>query len=91
MDRRDSAGGAGESLGEAPGAPQSGESMRRGALDTQYGTRSGLKTAGRASSGGSGASGAKDPPAPPSDAGGADDATDGDRDTMTGPRPGRGA
>lgn len=86
MDRGDSAGGAGESLpagsGKVPAPP------RRGAVDTQYGTRSSVKPgqAGRTSSGGSGSSTESDGADPASP----DDSSGGDRDTMTGPRPGGG-
>lgn len=92
MDQRDSAGGAGQSLGDAPGSKQAGESMRRGALDTQYGTDSGSKSggAGRASSGGSGASGGKGPAPAAPNPGSSEESSGTDRDTLTGPRPGSG-
>lgn len=93
MDRRDSAGGAGQSLGEAPAAQTPGEQSRRGALDTQYGTVSTSKTgpAGRASSGGSGPSdaAATAPQAP--NPGNSEASSGSDRDTMTGSRPGSGS
>jgi hypothetical protein len=85
MDRRDSAQGAGESLPEGAPGERAGESMRRGAVDTQYGTRSELKTdvARNASSGGSGSS---TPEAP--NPGSSEQSSGAERDTMTGPRPG---
>jgi hypothetical protein len=93
MDRRDSAAGSGQSLGEAPGVDESGASSERGAVDTQYGTRSASKTgqAGRASSGGSGSgSGQTGTPHAPNP-GSSEESSGTDRDTMTGPRPGSGA
>jgi hypothetical protein len=95
MDRGDSAGGSGESLrdGRDPGKAAE-ERLPNGAVDTQYGTDSSIKTGrtsgqgGRVSSAGSGSSGAgADPqrdikPASPDDSAGAE------RDTMTGSRPG---
>lgn len=91
MDRGDSAAGAGESLGDAPPTPRPANPPQRGALDTQYGTDSSTKVprTGRASSGGSGSSaqgsGVQVAPDPPS----TEDASGSERDTMSGPRPGR--
>jgi hypothetical protein len=98
MDRGDSAEGTGESMPE--GRDRAPQSTRRGALDTQYGTRSSTKTGpaeqaeqaeqgGRTSSGGSGSSTPDrgDVPNP----GSSEESTGADRDTMTGPRPGSGA
>lgn len=92
MDKRDSGGGTGQSLGNAQASRQPGESLRRGALDTQYGTDSSKTgSAGRASSGGSGASSGKDvAPAAPNP-GSSEDSSGTDRDTMSGPRPGSGS
>lgn len=93
MDRRDSAGGSGQSLGDAPGVDKPGQPTKRGAVDTQYGTHSASKTgqAGRASSGGSGSgSGQSTAPRAPNP-GSSEDSAGTDRDTMSGPRPGSGA
>jgi hypothetical protein len=89
MDRRDSAQGAGESLPEGGPDERAGESMRRGAVDTQYGTRSEQKTdaARNASSGGSGPS-TDDRAAEAPNPGSSEESSGTERDTMTGPRPG---
>lgn len=86
MDRRDSEGGSGQSLpgGEDPRARQAPE---RGAVDTQYGTRSSTKTSKPAPANartGTTDDGAKGSPNP-----GSSEASSGtERDTMSGPRPG---
>lgn len=92
MDRRDSAGGSGQSLGEAPGTQKPGETAKRGALDTQYGTDSAGKAGqgGRASSGGSGASGRGEAPSQVPNPGSSEESSGTDRDTMSGSRPGSG-
>jgi hypothetical protein len=99
MDRGDSAGGAGESHPAGRDAAGAGDSMRRGALDTQYGTRSGMKSEASqpARSGSSGSSDSSDssgaggtdtePPEAPNP-GSSEESTGADRDTMSGPRPG---
>lgn len=97
MDRGDSALGAGESLShgrETPSeAEQAAESLRNGALDTQYGTKSSMKT-GQPAESPSGATaesakgGDRAPAAPDPGTSGASSGAE--RDTMTGPRPGRG-
>jgi len=90
MDRGDSEAGAGESLGDAPPTQRPAEPPQRGALDTQYGTDSSTKVprTGRASSGGSGSGHGNGPQVAPSP-GSPEDASGSERDTMTGPRPGR--
>lgn len=96
MDRRDSAHGAGESLGSAPTSKEAGESFPRGALDTQYGTRSSTKTASTAptpSAGagmpsGSGKPGGSDTPPQAPNPGSSEESSGAERDTMSGPRPG---
>jgi hypothetical protein len=96
MDRGDSAGGSGESRTEGRDTAAAGDAMRRGALDTQYGTRSGMKTeaarpAPSGPSGPSSSSGARgtdtEPPEAPNP-GSSEESTGADRDTMSGPRPG---
>jgi hypothetical protein len=98
MDRGDSALGTGESLSHgrdsAAEAEQAAESLRRGALDTQYGTKSSMKT-GQPAGSPSGATaetakgGDRAPPAP--NPGSSEPASGAERDTMTGPRPVRDA
>jgi hypothetical protein len=92
MDKRDSAGGAGQSLGDAPDSKRGAEPPRRGALDTQYGTDSAGKTGGtgRASSGGSGASSGKGAAPAAPNPGSSEESAGSDRDTMSGPQPGSG-
>lgn len=95
MDRGDSAAGSGESLTEGRDAAGAGESLRRGAVDTQYGTRSGMKTeaaqrAPSASPGTSESSGTRadsEPPEAPNP-GSSEESSGTDRDTMSGSRPG---
>lgn len=87
MDRGDSAEGTGESLGH--GRDAAPKPPARGAVDTQYGTRSAAKTgapadAGAEASKGGDRTGAT--PAPDS----SEDASRADRDTMTTSRPGSG-
>ena len=93
MDRGDSAGGSGESLGEGRESAKAGDALHRGALDTQYGTKSSLKSVqkpgqgGRVSSAGSGSSGSEEAPQAPNP-GSSEESSGAERDTMSGPRPG---
>lgn len=106
MDRGDSAGGAGQSRSEGQDSGQAAESLRRGALDTQYGTNSSMKSgqkagqSGRVSSAGSGSSGgsagsessggSEAEPQAPNP-GSSEESSGAERDTMTGSRPGSGS
>lgn len=97
MDRGDSAGGAGESLNQGTDPDKANEATRRGAVDTQYGTKSAAKTgkkvgeSGRASSGGSGSSATADDGEKVPNPGSSEESSGAERDTMTGPRPGSGS
>lgn len=98
MDRGDSALGAGESMSHgretSEEADRTAESTRRGALDTQYGTKSSMKT-GQPPGSPTGATaetakgGDRAPSAP--NPGSSEESSGAERDTMTGPRPGSGS
>lgn len=94
MDRGDSAGGSGQSLGDGRDPPNAPDALRRGAVDTQYGTKSSMKTGwksggrgGRVASAGSGSSGAGEPTEPAANPGSPEGPSGAERDTMTGSRP----
>jgi hypothetical protein len=84
MDRGDSEGGAGQSL-PAGETQRAGHQQKRGALDTQYGTKSGAKPAAEHAS-----SGADDDVAEAPNPGSSEQSSGTERDTMSGPRPGSG-
>jgi hypothetical protein len=86
MDRGDSEGGAGQSL-PAGQTQRAGAEHKRGAVDTQYGTKSGAQSA-TDRSGGDGSDGAA---AQTSNPGPAEQSSGSERDTMSGPRPGSGS
>ena len=95
MDRGDSAGGSGQSLGDGRDSARTADASSRGAVDTQYGTISSAKTGrksggqgGRVASAGSGSSGGGEQTQPVSNPGGSQEASGAERDTMTGSRPG---
>ena len=93
LDRGDSAEETGESLSHGREAGRAGKSSPRGALDTQYGTRSSMKTGGpspAASSPDTGAEASKggDRGQSTPNPGSAQESPGTERDTMTGPRPG---
>jgi hypothetical protein len=102
MDRGDSAEGTGESLSH--GREEAAKSLRRGALDTQYGTKSSLKSGGT-DAGAPGKGGGQDAAAPNAasdtskqsdrvpeapNPGSSEDSSGAERDTMTSSRPGSG-
>lgn len=92
MDRGDSAGGSGESLGEGRESAKAGDALPRGAVDTQYGTKSSKSAqqsgqGGRVASAGSGSSGSEEAPQAPNP-GSSEKSSGAERDTMSGPRPG---
>ncbi|MGZ8273693.1 MAG: hypothetical protein ACXW2G_06050 [Burkholderiaceae bacterium] len=93
MNRGDSAGGSGESLSEARDPAKGADSQRPGALDTQYGTKSSMKSGqkaetGRVASAGSGSSTAGEEAQQAPNPGSSEESTGAERDTMTGSRPG---
>jgi hypothetical protein len=89
MDRGDSAEGAGESLSH--GRDDAAKSLRRGALDTQYGTKSSMKSGGDAAAPADDTSkhGDRAPQAP--NPGSSEESSGAERDTMTSSRPGSGS
>ena len=94
MDRGDSGGGSGESLRDGREPAEAPDALRGGAVDSQYGTDSSIKTArtsgqgGRVSSAGSGSSGAGADPQRDTKLASPDESAGAERDTMTGSRPG---
>ena len=96
MDRGDSAGGSGQSLGDGRDPGNAADALARDAVDTQYGTISSMKTGrksgrqgGRVASAGSGSSGGGEQTQPAPNPGGSQETSGAERDTMTGSRPGR--
>lgn len=90
MDRGDSAEGTGESLGHGrDGRDAAPKPPQRGAVDTQYGTRSVQKTGAPADAGAEASKGGDRPGAAPNP-GSSEESSGADRDTMTGSRPGSG-
>lgn len=94
MDRGDSAGGSGQSLGDGRDPAKAADALRRGAVDTQYGTKSSMKTGrksgqgGRVASAGSGSPGAGEQTQPAPNPGSSAESSGAECDTMTGSRPG---
>jgi hypothetical protein len=85
MDRGDSEGGSGQSL---PGGDnrRAADSHERGAVDTQYGTRSSTKTKQPAPA--TSGTAADDSASQSSNPGSSEESSGTERDTMSGPRPG---
>ncbi len=88
MDPGDSAGGEGESL-DAGQSKESNQPLRRGALDTQYGTKSATKTSSKDTGKASGRADTERAQLP--NPGSSEESSGSERDTMSGPRPGRGS
>lgn len=87
MDRGDSEGGTGESL-PAGERQRAGGQQKRGAVDTQYGTKSADKLAEKDRASSSGTSSADDSSTQTSKPGSSEQSSGTERDTMSGPRPG---